>query len=80
MAKRSTKTVSRKHVVRGTISNIDLVKAGSALTLEVLAREERLGTLEIGRGAMYWRGANRRSRKRIDWTSFAAMMDELAYG
>jgi len=39
-----------------------------------------LGALEIGRGSMYWTGANRQRSKRLNWSSFAAMMDKLAYG
>lgn len=33
----------------------------------------------IGRGSLYWYGRNRQKRKRIRWTKFAEMMDELAY-
>ena len=59
---------------------MELVKAKSALRLEVFADKEKLGELEVGRGSIYWRGANRQSSKRIDWSRFAEMMDELAYG
>jgi len=74
------KRVARRHEVRAELTNVELVKAKSALRLEVFARREKLGELEVGRGAIYWRGANRVTRKRLDWTRFAAMMDELAYG
>jgi len=33
----------------------------------------------LGRGSLFWRGANRQKQKRISWTRFAEMMDELAY-
>lgn len=79
--KRTTKTVAaRKHEVRAELTNVELVKAKSALRLEVFVRREKLGELEVGRGSIYWRGANRHLRKRIDWTRFAEMMDGLAYG
>lgn len=74
------KKVARKHEVRAELSNVELVKAKSSLRLEIFASKEKLGELEIGRGAIYWFGANRQKSKRIDWTRFAEMMDELAYG
>ena len=54
-----TKRVVRKHVVRAELTNVELVKAKSALRLEVFAAREKLGELEVGRGSIYWRGANR---------------------
>ena len=74
------KRVIRKHEVRAALTNVELVKAKSALRLEVFAAREKLGELEVGRGSIYWRGANRQIRKRIDWSRFAEMMDGLAYG
>ena len=76
----STKPAPRKHEVRAELTNVELVKAKSALRLEVFASREKLGELEVGRGSIYWRGANRHLRKRIDWSRFAEMMDGLAYG
>lgn len=76
-----TKQVARrKHRVLAELTNVELVKAKSALKLEVFASRQKLGELEVGRGSIYWRGASRQTRKRIDWTRFAEMMDELAYG
>jgi hypothetical protein len=46
----------------------------------VFADGEKLGTMVIGSGSINWRGRSRRSAKRITWTRFAEMMDELAYG
>jgi len=76
-AKRS---LNRKHQVRAELTNVELVKAKSALRLEVFASKEKLGELEVGRGSIYWRGANRQTKKRVNWTRFAEMMDQLAYG
>ena len=59
---------------------MELAKAGSSLDLEIYASKQKLGTLIIGRGSLYWYGRNRQNRKRISWTHFAEMMDELAYG
>jgi len=72
--------VPRKHEVRAELTNVELVKAKSALKLEIFASKEKLGELEVGRGSIYWRGANRQTKKRVDWSRFAAMLDELAYG
>jgi len=74
------KPKARKHEVRAQLTNVELVRAKSALTLEIFSRNEKLGALEIGRGSMYWTGANRQRSKRLNWSSFAAMMDKLAYG
>jgi hypothetical protein len=74
------KKAIRKHEVRAQITNVELVRAKSALTLEIFASHEKLGALEIGRGSMYWTGANRQRSKRLNWSRFAAMMDRLAYG
>ena len=70
----------RKHEVRAQITNVELVRAKSTLTLEIFASKEKLGAIEIGRGSMYWTGANRQRSKRLNWSRFAAMMDRLAYG
>jgi hypothetical protein len=78
MAKK--KRVERKHQVRAELSNVELVKAGSSLKLSVYASHEKIGEVQIGRGALYWWGGKRPKSKRISWSSFAAMMDELAYG
>jgi len=74
------KTAVRKHRVLAELTNVELVKAKSALKLEIFASREKLGELEVGRGSIYWRGASRVTRKRINWSKFAEMMDELAYG
>jgi hypothetical protein len=76
----SKKAANRKHTVRAGLTNVELVKAKSALRLEVFAQKEKLGEIQIGRGSIYWWGANRQKSKRIDWTKFARMMDQLAYG
>ena len=69
-----------KHEVRATVSNMTLARAKSSVRLELYADGRKLGEVEIGRGSIYWYGANRQRSKRIDWTRFAEMMDELAYG
>lgn len=76
----SKKANTRKHEVRAHMSNVELVKAKSSLNLEIFARGKKLGEIEVGRGSIYWWGANRQRSKRINWTRFAEMMDELAYG
>jgi hypothetical protein len=78
---RARKTPRRKkHQVDMTLNAPDITRAGSSLELEVFASGEKLGQLIIGAGSINWRGRNRRSTKRIDWSRFAEMMDRLAYG
>lgn len=78
MAKK--KKTRRKHAVKANLQVMELSKAGTSLQLEIFADELKLGDLTIGRGSLYWHGRNRQSSKRISWTRFAKMMDELAYG
>lgn len=74
-----TKPVSRKHEVRAKLSVVELTKAGTSLDLEISADGERLGSLQIGRGSLYWRGAKRQRGRRVSWSQFAQQMDKLAY-
>ena len=77
--KRST-TRDAVHTVRAALHVPGLSKAGSSLTLHIYARKEKIGEIELGRGSLFWRGGKRHLRKRIGWTRFAEMMDNLAYG
>ena len=80
-AKKSTAkspTSRRVHSVSAQLSVAGLTKAGTALTLEIRGSDGKLGEMEIGRGALYWKGRSQQSAKRIGWTRFAEMMDELA--
>ena len=71
----------RKHSVRASLKVHELTKAGTALHIEIFARDEKIGELEIGRGALYWRGGKRKlPPKRMSWTEFAERMDALTYG
>ena len=74
------KRVERKHAVRGVMKVHEFTKAGTSLNLEISARGEKIGELEIGRGGLYWWGGKRHKRKRLSWTGFAELMDSLAYG
>ena len=79
--KRSTKRNAAKvHTVKASLSVPRLSKAGSSLNLEIFARKEKIGEIQLGRGSLFWCGAKRHTRKRISWTKFAEMMDSLAYG
>jgi hypothetical protein len=79
-ARRRPASPERKYEVKAEIENFTLVKAKSALKLEIYCREEKLGELQVGRGSLYWWGAHRQKEKRVSWGRFAQMMDELAYG
>ncbi|MDT4966660.1 MAG: hypothetical protein QOJ64_1397 [Acidobacteriota bacterium] len=74
------KRVVKKHSVKAHLQISELSKAGSSLELEIYASKQKIGTLIIGRGSLFWYGRNRQIRKRVSWTRFAEMMDELAYG
>ena len=73
-------TTARTHAVRAQLSVQELTKAGTSLFLEISARGEKIGELEIGRGSLYWKGGRRQTRKRLPWPKFAELMDRLAYG
>jgi len=70
----------KKHYVKANLQVMELAKAGSSLHLAIYAAKEKIGTLIIGSGSLSWYGGKRKIRKRIPWSRFAAMMDELAYG
>jgi hypothetical protein len=71
---------NRKHSARALLTVRELTRAGSSLNVRLYARGRKIGELEIGRGSLFWFGHRRRGRKRIRWSTFAHMMDELAYG
>lgn len=67
---------ARKHKVTGTIANLDLAKAGTSISLEIFANDEKIGTLEIGRGSMRWKGKNKRKDSFVKtWSQFAEWME-----
>ena len=74
------KIANKKYKVRAELDNFQLAKAKSALRLQIYRRDEKVGELEIGRGSLYWWGAQRQKERRITWDQFTDMMDELAYG
>jgi len=78
--RKRSKTTDTVHSVRAALHVPGLSKAGTSLTLQIYARKEKIGEIELGRGSLFWRGGKRHSRKRIGWTRFAEMMDKLAYG
>ena len=76
---RKKKTV-KVHRVRAELRIPQLSKAGTSLDLAIYAGEQKIGTLIMGRGSLYWYGRKRHLTKRISWTAFAEMMDRKAYG
>jgi hypothetical protein len=70
----------KKHSVKAQLQVMELAKAGSSLHLEIYAAREKIGTLVLGSGSLFWYGRSRHKRKRIAWSRFAEMMDRLAYG
>ena len=74
------KKLERKYVVRAELSNFELAKAKSALRLEISCEGEPVGELELGRGSLIWWSAHQVKGRRIRWSKFAEMMDQLAFG
>ncbi len=70
----------KKHSVEANLHVLELTRAGSSLDLAIYADKEKTGTMIIGQGSLSWKGGKRQITKRIPWTRFADMMDELAYG
>ena len=77
MAKRN---VNRKHEVKAGLSNFQLAKAKSALTLRIYSPGRKVGELQVGRGSLYWWGKYKQTPKRVNWSKFTKMMNHLAYG
>lgn len=69
----------KKHSVHARLNVPELTRAGSSLKLEIYSEEEKIGTLVIGRGSLFWRGGKRQKQIQIDWTRFAQIMDMMAY-
>lgn len=72
-------TDNKKHVVMASLNNVELAKARSALSLDLYADGKKIGNLEIGQGSFFWTGARKQKSKPINWSTFAAMMNHLAY-
>lgn len=68
------------HRVSASLQVPQLTRAGSSLLLQIYAGDQKIGEVILGRGSMTWRGRKRTLSKRISWSRFAEMMDELAYG
>ena len=74
------KKLINKHSVEANLHVLELTRAGSSLDLAIYADREKIGTMIIGQGSLSWKGGKRQITKRISWSRFADMMDELAYG
>jgi hypothetical protein len=68
------------HRVSASLQVPQLTRSGSSLRLEIYAGDQKIGEIVLGRGSMTWKGRKRLLSKRIPWSRFAEMMDELAYG
>jgi hypothetical protein len=71
------KRFARRHTVKAAVKNIDLTKTGTSISLDVFAAKEKIGTIELGRGTIRWRGRHKQRLKPIPWTRFAEWMDDL---
>lgn len=80
MAATKKRTRRTTHSARASLNVHELTRAGSSLNVQLYANGEKIGEMEIGQGSLFWYGRSRQKRKRIRWSKFAEMMDELAYG
>ena len=76
------KARERRHAVHARLKVHELTKAGTSLELAIFEHGVKIGHLTIGRGSLFWRKgkAPERNKKRISWSRFAEVMNELAYG
>lgn len=70
---------AQRFSVEASLANVELVRAGSSIRLEVFKRGEKLGELQIGRGSIFWWGAKRQKRKRLNWDKVSDQFNRLAY-
>ena len=79
--RKSTRKRKRKivHTASAHLSVDGLTRAGSALELCIFAEGQKIGEIRIGRGGLFWFGCHRQTGKRVSWTRFAKIMDELTY-
>jgi hypothetical protein len=74
------KKSTRNYEVKADLSNFTLAKAKSALSLRIVNNRKKVGEIQLGRGSLYWWGRGRQRSRRVSWTKFTKMMNELAYG
>jgi len=65
------------HTVKANLQILELTKAGSAMSFEIYANKEKMGTIVIGRGSFSWIGKGKQNGKNYSWSRFADMMDYL---
>lgn len=75
--KKSAKTRFRATL---NLSNVDLVRAKSAIRINIYERGRKLGEMEIGQGSFFWWGANRKKGRRFWWGRVAEILNTEAYG
>jgi hypothetical protein len=69
------KKAVQSHQVKAAVKNLDLTKAGTSIELNVYAAEEKIGTVEIGRGSLRWYGKSKKNPKIIPWSKLADWME-----
>jgi hypothetical protein len=68
-----------KHRVQCQLEVKEMNRNGDSLYLEIYGDEEKLGTLLIGQGSFTWYARNaKKATVDMNWTRFAALMDECA--
>ena len=75
----AAKRKKQRFTVEATLQNVELVRAGSSIRLEVFRLGQKLGELHVGRGSIFWWGAKRQKRKRLRWDKVAEQFNRLAY-
>lgn len=66
----------QKHRVDMSLQAEDIAKAGAAVDFRIFSDSTLLGTIEIGQGTFGWKGAKKKTFRRINWTKLAKLLSE----
>ncbi len=77
MTRKKQRSKKKKYSVKANLQVFELSKVGTSIKLEISANRRKLGDLIIGRGSVQWRGRDKHKLKRLSWSKFAALMDDL---
>jgi len=70
--------IATRYAVNISLKAWDIAKAGAAVTLKIRARDDLLGTIEIGQGTFGWKSARGKNGfKHVAWRRLADKLDDL---
>jgi hypothetical protein len=65
----------KRYQVKVEMKALDLAKLGSGLQIIINDGRERVGTIKVGQGSLYWRSARKQNGRYIRWRAFADMLN-----